>query len=120
MFSVYCLTGSEEQKETACIMFLSGIRIHTTITDYFHNLVSFGTVYIKITYCNFKKLKKKLINSINNNQYKLCYFREKWEEILKLVNCEIVSEKRNSEVVAYLLRYVLCLLLMLALKGRPI
>lgn len=29
--------------------------------------------------------------------------RKKWEEILKLVNCEIVSEKRNKDMVAYLL-----------------
>lgn len=29
--------------------------------------------------------------------------REKWSELLKLVNCTIISEKRNQDMIAYLL-----------------
>ena len=35
-------TGSEVQKETVRSLILSGIEIHASITDYFHNLASFG------------------------------------------------------------------------------
>ena len=34
----------------------------------------------------------------------LLFSREKWSELLMLVNCTIISEKRNEDMIAYLLR----------------
>ena len=32
------------------------------------------------------------------------FYRNEWEKILELVNCKIISETRNEDMIAYLLR----------------